>query len=554
MARRSVCLLSALVCLTLAGTAASAADAPVVVADGHGARHGSLSVPNASAVSLNLAPGPQPDGGRAVAHRAGGIPVNDPGVLAAAPEARLYATGVTAAEPTLGIGDDGTILVVQAVEGIPTLQAPVLRSRDQGLSWQEVSPRIGPTNRHPITLDPYIYLDEDTGRVFTADIDAFVCAFVSFSDNQGDGWTTSQACGVTDHQTVFSGKPTSAVPTIGYPKVVYYCAMDGGALAGFATATSCLRSRDGGLTWTKTLTPAYRDDPTLPPAILGLPGHCGGGTGHGIADRNGTIYLPRGYCDRPFVAISRDEGDTWTRVQVADTGMPYDPGGQIQDHEAGIASDDLGNLYYVWTGRNRLPYLAISRNGGTNWSAPVMVGPPGLKEATLPSIDVETPGKVALSYIGSTNAPGGAAPKGYGDDYPNTVTWNGYITISTNVLSDDPLFYTGSVNPADDPLVRGSCPVLRCAQQFDFIDVQIAPDGTPWASMADGCPPGATSCRDFLGAGVLGRLVNGPSLLAGPEPVVPEVATPVLLPLLAALGMLGVHLVRRRSHRRPAPV
>jgi hypothetical protein len=121
---------------------------------------------------------------------------------------------------------------------------------------------------------------------------------------------------------------------------------------------------------------------------------------------------------------------------------------------------------------------------------------------------VPTPGSGALgrliAHIGSENAPGGVGPDGSGTEY-NGVTWNGYVTMTTDALDEDPIFYTASVNPKHDPLVRGGCGIFRCAQVLDFIDVVIGPDGSAWTSMVDGCPNAVTTCPN-VGLGIVGRL------------------------------------------------
>lgn len=455
----------------------------------------------------------QRHGGRAVAHFEGGRKA--PGALQkAAPDAKVFPTGTAAAEPTLGVTKKGHVFYVGLTEDGTSnalYQWPVMRSTDEGKSWEEVSPFVGPERRHTWGLDPFIYVDKDTDRVFTADISlvAGCSAYVSFSDDEGKTWTTSKVCGLTDHQNLFTGPPATST-TIGYPNVAYYCAADGGALAGYSTMTSCVKSIDGGITWIRTGEPAFRNDMSQQGEhVMGLPGHCAGLTGHGFVDEKGTVYLPRGWCGQPYLAISKDEGATWDRVQVATNGMPY--GQQLEEHEAGVAVDEAGTIYYTWTGRDRRPYLALSRNGGKSFSKPMMVGPPGIKEASLPTIDVGDNGKIAIAYVGSTNAPGGRSPDGAGPEY-DKVTWNGYITISDNVLSRRPVFYTGSVNRPSDPLVRGECPILRCQQVYDFIDVVIGPDGTPWAALVDGCPRDEKVCRAGWGLGIVGRLVGGPRL------------------------------------------
>jgi hypothetical protein len=454
------------------------------------------------------AQGEIPSGGSAVAHHKDARPV-DADEVGPLPQARLYLTGMQAGEPTLGVDEDGNVFYQSMNLEYPASRYMpyVTRSGDEGQTWEDVTPRV-PGDLATIyvnTLDPMLYVDERTGRVFTVQLTTGNCSLVSFSDDKGVSWTTSSACGPTDHQHVFAGPPRTS-ETIGYPNIVYYCAIDGGALAEFGTMTSCLKSLDGGLTWVRTGTPPYHDDPAAGEGFHGIDGHCGGATGHGVVDGEGIIYLPRGYCARPSLAISDDEGLTWKTVQVASNGMPSDA--DLQETRTGVAVDEAGNLYYTWPGRDRLPYLATSTDGGATWSEPMMVGPPGLTEGTLTEIDVSEPGHVAIAYIGSENAPGGVGADGSGPEY-NGATWNGYLTVTEDALSEDPIFYTASVNDRSDPLARGGCGIFRCAQVLDFIDVVIGPDGSAWTSMVDGCP-GATQTCPNVGLGIVGRLVGGP--------------------------------------------
>lgn len=449
--------------------------------------------------------GQRGSGGRAVAHHAGGKRITRTAITRRAPDARLfYVGGEIGLEPTLGVNRKGTIFYVAAKSG--PFRAVVMRSRDDGASWKDISPRL-----HKTTQDPYVWVDKKTGRLF--DVDFAAGLQVSFTDDEGKSWTSSTVpqSWHMDHQNLFAGPPPEGGSKPGgYPNVVYMCSIGGGALAGFGTATTCSRSLDGGITFVPTGEPAFFDGSNDDVGHFGIAGHCGGETGHGIADRRGFIYLARGWCGQPWVAISQDEGASWKRVQVADNGIPSFPEG-IQEHEAGVAVDDAGNIYVVWTARNRLPYLAISRNGGKSFGKPMMIGHPGVKETWGPTIDVGDNGKIAISYIGSTNAPGGKSPTGEGPKYEK-ATWNGYVTITAEALSSDPVFYTASINDPKDPFVKGECPIVRCQQQFDFIDVVVGPDGTPWTSMVDGCVDG--ECPR-LGLAIVGRLVGGPSLGSG---------------------------------------
>ncbi|MGH2730503.1 MAG: sialidase family protein, partial [Actinomycetota bacterium] len=284
---------------------------------------------------------------------------------------------------------------------------------------------------------------------------------------------------------------------------VYYCAADVGLASNSGQAT-CLKSLDGGLTFVRTGEPAFPvagDE-----GAVGNDGdpivECDGLHGHGVADRDGNIYLPKGVCGQPWLAISADEGLTWERMQVAKNGTPT--------HEAGVAVDPAGNIYYTWIGMDRLPYLAISKNRGKDWSDPIMVGAPGVNEASLPGIAVGETGKVALIYMGSTNSPG----EPWTDPYAE-VTWNGYMAITADALTKQPVFYTGTVNNPREPLIKGQCGPFRCQAAFDFLDVVIARDGTPWASFVDGCiEENCNASGRFLrlGEAVVGRLVGGPKL------------------------------------------
>ena len=457
-------------------------------------------------VTADQRPGP-----RGIAHRHGGRMIRS--LRDRAPLAKLFPTGTLAAEPTLGITKNGHVFYV-GLEAVRAGEFPVMRSTD-GKRWEDVSPTLGPRRRHVIGLDPMLHVDRDTGRLFTADITAVVgcSALVSFSDDEGKSWTSSKVCGLTDHQNIFSGPPATS-STIGYPNVVYYCAADGGALAGFSTASSCTKSIDGGLTWVRTGEPAFRDDPTQKGGWL-VDGHCAGLTAHGFVDNEGTVYVPRGYCGQPYLAISKDEGATWKRVQVADNGMAEDSEGEggLEEHESAVAVDSKGNIYYAWSARNRLPYLAISRDGGETWSKPMMIGIPGIRETNLPNMDIGEDGKIAITYVGSENAPGGAQPTGSGPQYVK-ATWNAYVTMTDNALAEDPIFYTVRVNDIKDPLVVGNCSIVRCQQIFDFIDLDIAPDGTPWVALVDGCPHFARTTNDCYasGRGFVAHIVQGPRL------------------------------------------
>ncbi|MGH2734825.1 MAG: sialidase family protein [Actinomycetota bacterium] len=433
-------------------------------------------------------------GGRAVAHRAGGIEIADASITSKAPDGRFYRLGINGWEPTIGVDDKGRIFY-QARHA--NLEPHVVRSTNEGHTWRIVSPTIAGQPAQPISLDPILYLDKDTGRVFTNNIPPDItCQPISFSDNAGKTWTNTGICGHFDHQNIFTGPPPKdGDQPIGYPNVVYYCAINLVMLSGTSTATTCGRSLDGGLTWLPTGEPAYISP--IGRGEGGLP-WCDGAVGHGFVGDDGTVYLPRGWCGQPFLSMSKDEGLTWDQVQVAENGA--------NGHEAGIAADSKRNLYFTWIGGDDLPYLAISRDGGKTWDDPMMIGPPGIQRSSLPAIDIGDDGKIAITYAGS-ETPGKKQKK---------WRWNGYITMTADALAKDPVFYTGTMNAPSDPLQIGECGDTRCHSLGDFFDVSIGPDGTPWVAFVDAC--WEKKCIPTFeavgvrGEAVVGRLVGGPRL------------------------------------------
>ena len=431
---------------------------------------------------------------RAVAHHAGGKLIKRAKHL---PTPVVYKTGFHAGEPTIGFTADGSMFFAAAninAEPVPN-QIDIIRSQDSGRTWDSVNPMVGPQKSHPVTLDPYLYVDEAEGanRVFSIDL-TVACSDLSYSDDDGETWTTNpMACGVpiNDHQTLFSGPPSTSL-TVGYPNVVYYCFND-------IASSSCSKSLDGGVTFSPAGTPPYEGS--------NGGGICGGLNGHGTVGPDGTVYLPREYCGAPMLAISHDEGATWTQVDVSGGKK-----GHVDGPDPSVKTDSEGNLYYVWIADNRLPYLVTSTDGGKTWSKPLMVAAPHVKEANLPTIDVGAKGKVAITYMGSTNSQG----KPWNNSAKlAATTWNGYITMSTNVLKKNPVFYSASVNDPRDPIQRGRCGPGRCGSVFDFIDINISPDGEPFASFVDACikecakPKAVASDGDM---GIVGGLVGGPRL------------------------------------------
>jgi hypothetical protein len=178
------------------------------------------------------------------------------------------------------------------------------------------------------------------------------------------------------------------------------------------------------------------------------------------------------------VAISRDEGASWERVQVAKNGSA--------GAAPRMALDEKGRLYYAWTGTDHHPYVAFSGDGGRSWSAPLDVAPPGLKDSAVPRPAATGDGRLFVAYMGSTDA----AAKEPWSEYCNillsecddgayaNVAWHGYMTAVDGIVSGRPLLRTATVNAPGSPLLVGSCSADGgCKAVLDFIDAKYSPAG-----------------------------------------------------------------------------
>jgi len=420
-------------------------------------------------------------------------------------------------EPSIGATSSGALFVAN-YEGLPVADwSSILRSTDQGRTWEDVTGEAGPVSSPPQSNDPLIHVDRHTDRVFDLDMQGLQCNWLRWSDDDGGSWTANpNACGqpasLQDHPTLFTGPSGPDAPATDelalengpYENVIYICANR------VVAETGCARSLDGGLTWSP-----WEDFVTG--ARARSDGCASGLTGFGTTGPEGTIYLPTaieydGGCGGeglPLVTTSTDNGRTWDPVVVSDEVGAL-------GHEVRVAVDDQGTVFAAWIDGDHQPYVAHSTDQGSTWSDPVPVGPPSVEVTSHPSVAATGDGGVAVSYIGTETAP--ANDGGYGA-VPGDARWNAYLSALYDATAPDLEVTTVTVNPAEDPIALGECGGTRCraddgAGIGDFLDVTIDDEGRPWAAYVDvcleGCPDEDTSRDD--GRGVVGTLAEGPSL------------------------------------------
>jgi hypothetical protein len=405
-----------------------------------------------------------------------------------------------AAEPTIGVDAKGRAfmtasardsVLTNGVTSVPRTE--IKSSSDGGLTWKNVTPEL-PVLKSlpPVTLDPMLWLDKKTGRLFNPEL--FVeGSYLQWTDDGGKTWTTSPLCcgnPVNDHQTFAGGPPAVSGPApSGYPHVLYYC-------FNRVADSSCSRSINGGLSWTPTGLPAFSG------ACPDGGGHVDVGPlngiassaleGHLVVDQKGTVLIPAGHCGAPFLAISRDEGATWDFHQISEVYGTATDAGLTQNHLA-VAVDEAGIYYFLWWTKDTLPLLSHSTDGGNSWSHPVMVAPPGVRTVNFPSIAAGKRGQVSILF------PGAAQRWDYdAKSHDYSLPWNTYVITSLNADTMKPTFWSSTVNPRTDPMHRGPCQG-RCgdpqAGMYDFLDIVYAPSGEIWAATVDDCTD-LRGCRE----------------------------------------------------------
>jgi hypothetical protein len=385
--------------------------------------------------------------------------------------------GPTSESASVGVTPSGAVLYAPLLENTaapPTnvLQGPefVVRSRDLGATWSTLDSG-GPTTGG--LVPPWMSVDPKTARIWFATTLPSLCgARISWSDDDGDHWTTnpSVGCPAQGGEKLLEGRPPRSAPRpVGYPHVVYYCA---NAIDVAASNLWCYKSLDGGATFGFV---GSFPDPT-PPA--------GCAERHpsrpGIVGPDGVLYFPTVLCGALGIAISHDEGAAWQFRPIVDSGL--------QDiYTSGVAADRQGNLYVAWIGPGTLPYLTISTDRGASWRDPIMVTAPGVQAVRRVALTARKRAQVALAYLGTTDG----------------SHFDGYITETRNALSRRPLFWSAPVNDPADPLVNAGDSETFGDRLFFGTDA-IATDGTVWA----GFHCAKTSACPGKRVGIVGRLTS----------------------------------------------
>jgi photosystem II stability/assembly factor-like uncharacterized protein len=368
-----------------------------------------------------------------------------------APVSCASSTEQASVDPSMVVLPDGGGLLVA-----PAGPTALLRSSDQGATWAPpVNPPGAPTSA---PNHPWLWQDAQSHRLFynlffgisgTGACADGSGALLWTSDDEGHTWQSAPVgCGSQDYGQILTGPAATAgdkasLVANAYPNVVYYCATGPTIILG--PDRFCFRSVDGGKTFVRT-----RGNPGSDPSNVNRFPH------NGAVAADGTLYIAHTSSQGVALAISKDDGDSWTDAIVpgstfGDFGLPFTNSETYLS--SSVALDAAGNLYVVWVdSTSLLPYLAVSRDAAQTWSNPVVFGAPGVVVASYPNIVAKEAGHIAVAYYGSLQKTGSG-----GDGY--TVSdgrpYNAYLMVSTDAFSSAPVFWTATVNDPTTPVIMG---------------------------------------------------------------------------------------------------
>jgi hypothetical protein len=432
-----------------------------------------------------------------VAHHAGGVLVS-PG--STVPVACAADTGFETSESTLAVTNTGAIFYSPA----HTENSDAVSS-DGGGSWGLSYPPDEQYTSLWNTDDPFLTVDRRTGRVFwshaTGDLRttpilvsnsplpngvptalAYAHGFQVYSTpDDGRTWRTAsyseEPTGDWDKLAVGPPPPGGAKPS-GYPDVVYMCANAPFEVSG--PGSDCYKSLDGGATFSLAgyVFPSAAEPPDVCLAL---------NANTPVVGNDGTIYHPINCQQADYVAISRDEGATYSWVTVPGAPPASGIGGSLQ-----LAIDQADNLYALWQSNDRL-YLSVSRDHARTWGSPMMVTAPGLHSMTLPAFAAGARGQVGIAYYASTD--------------PTAKKLTAYITQTADALTAQPLFYTGALNPPAQPIFEDYG--FNASPRADYVGGGYDSHGTFWAGVVRqfGVPD---ANGNIATTGHVGHLVSGP--------------------------------------------
>ncbi|MGI9087731.1 MAG: hypothetical protein ACR2HH_08350 [Chthoniobacterales bacterium] len=371
-----------------------------------------------------------------------------------------------------------------------------------------------------VSLDPVLFTDHmnTAHRTFVSQLTG-QDSITFFTDDDGVNYLPSQGGGIpsgVDHQTIGAGPyHTPLVATPVYPNAVYYCSQD-------VAASFCARSDDGGVTFGAG-TPIY------------TAAQCTGIHGHVKVAPDGTAYVPNRSCGGlAAVTVSKDNGITWAVKAIptsSTTGFLVDPSVGIGTNNVGKPGGQSSNTIYLgYQASNSLPKVAVSRNQGDTWTNDQEVGAEfGIKNATFPELVAGDDNRAAYAFFGTTVAGNYTSQA----SFPPSAPWHLYVAttfdggVSWNTVDATP----------NDPVQRGSICNLgttSCMNTpndrnlLDFMDATVDAVGRTLVGYPDGCvgPCVNGTVNSYTALASIARQSGGKRLFVANDPNPSEPVAP----------------------------
>lgn len=383
------------------------------------------------------------------------------------------------------------------------------------------------------------------GRTFLGELTAGD-SNMSYTDDDGANHTQTQGGGVPqgpDHETVGGGpyNPNAVPPPPPHPtyaNAIYYCTQN------IAPEAECSRSDDGGLTFGPGV-PIYQN----------VQGCIGSIHGHVKVARDGTVYVPNYSCATPNgtqgVAVSTDNGITWTENNVPGSGSPK-PG--LVDPSVGIGLNDVGKppgnlngtntIYFGYIDIDGSPKIASSGDRGAHWSAVQNVGAVfNIANSTFPIVVAGDDNRAAFGFLGTTT-PGDSAT-----DANFSGVWHFYVATTYDGGNS---WTTIDTTPNSAVQVGAICNAgtTGCANAgtnrnlLDFNGFDVDSQGRGVASITTGCLNCSNSSPisdSTASQATVVRQSGGPRLFSHFDPAEPAVpANPQALSAVKVTGGVQV--------------
>ncbi len=369
------------------------------------------------------------------------------------------------------------------------------------------------------TADPFMVTDPVTGRTFVTQLLA-ACSGASFTDDDGQTYSPSSGCPAphgADHQSVgygpaVPGSPEALVAWNG--RMAYYCSQE------IATAF-CGASIDGGQTFGNS-TPAF------------TAANCGNAFhGHIKVGDDGTVYVPSERCSGQAVAVSRDNGRTFSFVKLptdftAVSNLTHPSISVSRAAPKPQTGTGAGVLYYANGDAQNRMVVTTSGDRGATWSPRVDVAAGlGLQAVDFPVIQAGDPDRAAVSFFGTKDRAGSGnySTVGYGEvGGKHTIEWHLYVAHTYDRGATWTVVDTTPVDPAQRGCLWTSgttvtAPESACRNLLDFNGITTDGLGRVLVGWADGCT-GPCVASDLVAnnartqLGTITRQTNGRGLYA----------------------------------------